>query len=372
MKYLHNYILESLNKISPTKSWVIEHYDLFNERYFNNELPKSNEISLEVIRSKGTELGCQGEYVAWYTASSSMENGKYIMYIRPNGVPASWSATFNGKRWKHEANVANYKRVKSILELKPFIRINSIYVATENNLEDTLIHEMVHLYTYKDGLAPKQAHGAEFKRKCKEIRNLAKQKYNTEYELLTKAGSNEYFEFDDDQKEKIKNEIQKAKGKGGGVIGVYLVFNKKLMKENNFKYPERFFFCTKNMLNQLIYDIKNRAIDRKYMTNIYISEDSYEKMSNKYGKFKTIRRYQFWNPDDYPLSKTYMIESAKDIINESLNEDKKPYIQPNINIIIPSEINLSEINIEDLIELQNKETDEQTGTKENDKNIITP
>lgn len=48
---------------------------------------------------------------------------------------------------------------------------------TETDMEDTLIHEMIHYYTYKDGLAPKQAHGTEFRKVCDYIRALAKQKH---------------------------------------------------------------------------------------------------------------------------------------------------------------------------------------------------
>ena len=80
MKQLISFLIESLNKFKPTKKWMVEHYDLFNERYFNNELPSSNKIKLSVIREDGDEFGSQGMSKPYWIYTNSTEEGKYIMY----------------------------------------------------------------------------------------------------------------------------------------------------------------------------------------------------------------------------------------------------------------------------------------------------
>ena len=104
--------------------------------------------------------------------------------------------------------------------------------------------------------------------------------------------------------------------------------------------------------------------------DIISAEDSYEKMSNVYGKFQTMNTYRFWDGNDYEKSKEFMIDNAKDILNESLTEAKKPYIKPEIFMYeIPANSNLSNINLEDIINTE-IEDDEKKGSLENNKKII--
>lgn len=373
MKNLLQYILEAANKFTPTETWLKENYDKYNKDLFNNELPSSDKIKLTVARTKGSELGCQGFEKTFYFSSEFMENGMYRMRVlKPGkyiGLRGYWK---NGRRHtEYIADDENTSPVKSCLELNPFININASFIATEHNLQDTLIHEMVHLWVSKDGLEPKQAHGKEFKKKCNEIRKLAKEKYGIEYELTTKATNHDEYEFDDKRKQETVEIIQKNKRRGGGVIGVYMMLNNEVLK-TSLPYTERFFFCTKSMFPKLLETVK--YYERKYLTNIYVSENSYEKMCNTYGVFKTINKYQFWDINNYTKAREIMVKNATDVFNESLNEDKKPYIKPEIFMYqIPANTNLSDIDLEDIInaKIENNEMGAKN-SPENEKNMITP
>lgn len=374
MKNLLQYILEATNKFTPTETWLKENYDKFNEELFNTELPSSKDIKLSVARTKGSELGCQGFEKTFYFSSEFMENGMYRMRVlKPGkyiGLSSYWK---NGRRHtEYIADDENTTPVKSCLELKPFININAIYVATEHNLEDTLIHEMVHLWVSKDGLEPKQAHGKEFKKKCNEIRKLAKEKYGIEYELTTKASNYDEFEEDDKKKKETEQIIQKNKKRGGGVLGVFILLDDKVKTETSLPYSERFFFCTKSKLNSLLREVK--YYDGKYIKHIYVTEDSYEKLCNIYGIFKIINRYRFWDTNNYTKAREIMVKNATDVFNESLNEDKKPYIKPEIFMYqIPANTNLSDIDLEDIVNVKIENNEMETkNSPENEKNMITP
>lgn len=371
MKNLVQYILEASEKMHPTKEWMIEHYNKFNKELFNGELPGTNIVSLEAQRFKskahGNALGMQGFGKTFFISKDNMENGMYRMLTIIPGKQISYRSRLRG--WEPILTSENCVPVNSCKELQPWIWMNTIYVATEEQLEDTLIHEMVHLWVSKDGLEPKQAHGKEFKRKCNEVRKLAKEKYGIDYELQTKANRNDEYEYDDQKKQETFALIQKNKKRGGGIIGIYIIFDESIKTDiGEAPYDKRFLFCTKRMFPKLLNEIKHTG--KEYLKHIYISEDSYEKMSNVYGKFQTMNTYRFWDGNDYEKSKEFMIDNAKDILNESLTEAKKPYIKPEIFVYeIPANSNLSNINLEDIINTE-IEDDEKKGSLENNKKII--
>ena len=374
MKNLVQYILEAAEKFTPTQDWFVERYNKFNKELFNNELPNSNDVKLTITRTKGTELGCQGFGRMFYFSSQFMENGMYRMRVLKPGKYIGLRGYFkNGRQYtEYIVDDENTVPVKSCVELHPFININAIYVATEHNLEDTIIHEMIHLWVSKDGLEPKRAHGKEFKKKCNEIRKLAKEKYGIEYELTTKAINQDEFEYDDKKKKETEQIIQKNKKRGGGVLGVFILLDDRVKTETSLPYVERFFFCTKSMLNSLLKEVKD--YDGKYIKHIYVTEDSYEKICDIYGIFKIINRYRFWDTNNYTKAKEIMTKNATDVFNESLNEDKKPYIKPEIFMYqIPANTNLSDINLEDIVDAKiENDNQEIKNSPENEKNMITP
>lgn len=229
--------------------------------------------------------------------------------------------------------------------------MNNKYIYEELEKEDTLIHEMIHLWTYKDGYAPKQAHGKEFKKKCKEIRDIAKKRYNKDYSLGTRATDSSKFEVAD--KGEVNNAIKQASLRGGGIVSIYF----EVEDEKN---PHRFFFCAQKLLDYTLVDIKIEHKDK--LKSVYISGDSYIPMCEKFGKFKTMNNYNgYWSTENFAGS-TELLKVGDNVINKGasdirkmlnecfINEDKKPYIKPEITVIeIPAKINLSKINMEDIV-----------------------
>lgn len=376
MKQLNKYIFESINKFTPTQEWLIQRYNKFNKELFNNELPNSKDVQLTISRTKGTELGCQGFNRTFFVSSDFVENGMYRMRVVKPGSYVGYRGGFrNGRQYtEYIVTSENTIPVKSCIELRPFININAIYVATERNLEDTVIHEMIHLWVSKDGLEPKRAHGKEFTHKCNEIRKLAKEKYNIEYELTTKAKAHDEFEYDDKKKEETNNIIQKNKKRGGGAVGVYIIFDEAI-KKTKCHYDKRFFFCTSRVLPKLLEEVKGYEKESKYIKNIYITNDSYEKICDIYGAFKLVTTYKFWNIDNYAKAESILTKNATDVLNENLNEDKKPYVKPEMFMFeIPKKINLSNIDLEDIInsKIDDNDNNKVKGSNQNDKNLIDP
>lgn len=307
MKSLVNYILESEQKIRPTTYWAQEHYVKFNKMYFGGELPGLDKVTVKAIdRNRDSSLARQGVYKTYYISKDRMRNDKYVMLVFDK---SPWMRSVGNGKWEPVFD-GSEREVKSIVELDPFIIMNSSYLMTQNEMEDTLLHEMVHLYCELDGTAPRYAHGKEFKKKCKEVRELAKEKYGKEYSLMTKLQNpdnavqdNEYIQRE------LKRAIQKAKTKGGGIVGVYFELSEDLYTKN--KNLKRFFFCTKNVLDNIMYKVKYYHIGK--MTCLYITEDSYEKMSKEYGAFKTVRTYRYWKGEDYSKAEEYM-KTGKNLI----------------------------------------------------------
>lgn len=368
MKSLLSFITESEDKMSPTKEWMREHYELFNKIYFNYDLPDVNDVILIVRKVNEDWLGCQGENIRYYISEDHMENGMYIMYSEANGQKGQ----YNKGRWTLYPIVDESSRIYNIVELEPYIYLSPKYKFTETEMEDTLIHEMIHLWTFKDGLAPKRAHGKEFKAKCKEIRELAKSKYGKTYHLTTYCNDMTSTEMSDAEKNKITKELQASASKGGGIISLYFTFDPDKVKGTKWPQTDRFLFCTKNMLSKIVDEIQQN--DKDKLLHMYVSTTSYEPICLKYGKFSTVRGYRYWDLNNYRDAKEFLLKDATDILvkNESLNESKKPYIKPMINVIeIPAETNMSAINLEDIVNGFKDESSEQTGTKENDNNLIT-
>lgn len=336
MKQLSQYINETLkNAFEIDEKWMKSKYDEFNKIYFDKELPSSKKIGLRYERLPKNTLGFQGYKESFFYHKAYMKHGRYIMLNK------------------------KYQPISSIFDLDPYIALNSLLNATENQWEDTLIHEMVHLYTYKDCLAPKQAHGPEFRAKCDWIRRKAKEEYGKDYELEIYAKRETEYELKDDIKKKISNSNRYV-----GVVSVYIEMNDKI-KITKWPHQYRFFFCKVENYDKIISDIMR--IEKQYIKGIYRSFNTYEKMSDKYGDFPIVRTYKYWPGDKYELAKK-ILKVGKNLYN--VNEEKKEYVKPEMTVYeIPGNINLSDVDLEDIIKLIDKEEDIKS-SKENEKNMI--
>lgn len=327
MKNLSEYIKEaSFEVFNKTKEWMEEIYDEFNEKYFNNELPDSRQIELDVLPLKGKRLGEQGFEEPWYINRSKIAYGQYIML-----------------RKDYKGRTVDVNDI--ISELHPYIHLSTKFDATQLQWEDTLLHEMIHLWTHKDGYAPKQGHGPEFRKKCDEIRQIAKVKYDKDYELEIYAKNSNAYSLTEKETQKV---IEKNKKKLAKTIGIYFELSTN-------HYPERFLFVSKNVFPKMLREI--RKYDENIITGMWLSNDSYEKMCKQYGTFPVGRTYKYFDTKSYPKAINYMKigENIVDLdysnIYESMiDEAKKKYIKPEMDVIeITSDINIGEINLEDIV-----------------------
>lgn len=364
MKSLVQFILEAQSK--PTLDWMKEHYEKYNKELFDNELPSN--IRLGLIVSKTDSLGWQGFDKLYYVWKHLTKNGMYISYIPKPGKETSTYYSSN-----------DYDEVTDCAMLDPYIELNPKYQFSDFKKEDTLIHEMIHLWVSRHGLQPKRGHGKEFTNKCNEIREKAKKLYGVEYELTTyaKLDDNNYKIADDVQKN-MKKDIIKASKRGGGVVSVYLIHNRDEMINNSLerKYPKRFFFCTKSMLSKMIEPVASSP----GLKEVYISAKSYIPFVEKFGKIQTINKYgPFWDATQFDEDMFIDGAEMKKIFNESLItesllsklKDIVKRIMKNVFIKIDKKTPSSEINLEDMLNYaEEHDGEEQQGTSENDKKMI--
>ena len=384
MKSFVQFLYEAQSKV--TIAWMEEHYKKYNEELFNNELPEKIELG---FTKGGDSLGLQGFNKSWYYNRKDMKNDMYRMFVYERDYTNAEETKGDGF-----SIICGYTTkevyINDASELDPYIYMSPKYNFSDFQKEDTLIHEMVHLWVSKDGLCPKRGHGKEFKRKCKEIREKAKQLYGIEYDLQTIAVSHDEeeksFEYTEEVKKQLQDEMNKAAKRGGGVYSIYLEFDKSKMPSSTLnqikmmKFTKRFFFCTKNRLELILSQIK-RSSSSNAITNIWVSNSSYIPMAEKYGKFKTVNNYgEFWdaNKFDDKVLKT----NAKDVLNENLNEGLLDGLKKlvkrimSIFVKVPKGAPMDNFNAEDVInyadELENFEdyVEEFEGSAENNKKAI--
>lgn len=340
MKSLIQYILEIKDSFtSITTEWMISNYDRFNKMYFNNDLPHSSEIDIQYTYNssiKGTTLGCQGFHRACRIYYSKMKNGMYMLYDTKSSI--------------------NDSPITNLRDLDPFIYINKNVPMTIDKYEDTLIHEMIHLWVSRNCLYPKHAHGKEFKAKCKEIREIAKTRDGKDYELTTYAqkenGNYDYTEV-------IKTQLKNKKNLKN-IVGMFIEFNTNKLKDP--RQGKIYTFCSRNTSKKFIQYIKNEY--GKYNPTIYITEDSYEKICMYCQTlFKTFTTFRYWILDNYKEERgekefIYKImTNTTEIIKENQNEIDESYWNERprkltkedvkgIMYIIPADTDLSDFDTE--------------------------
>lgn len=333
MKSLKNYISEAYSKISTP--WMISHYKKYNKIYFNNELPDAKYIDIQYTYNEsinGSMLGCQGFHETIYFNRGKTRNGMYII--------------LDGSC--HEQT--------DLLKLKPFIYINNKISMTMDKFEDTLIHEMIHLWTSKDCLWPKQAHGKEFKKKCNEIREMAKEMYGKNYELTTYASDESAYDYT----EMLQSRLAEKNTKN--IVGMLIEFDPRTLKDP--KNSPIYTFCTRNVskkfVNMLLTQYKSKH------PKIYITEGIYEEMCMKcqmlFGTFTSFRYYILskYNGNDEERKYIYEImTNTREIISEGrITEnywtERPPKINPKdlkggLVYMIPADTDLSDFDSKDAI-----------------------
>lgn len=187
-KLLGNFLLEDNEKnevIEPTVAWVKQKYNEFNEKYFDNFLPKCS-ISVRPLGEKGGYV-LGGTFRFMNAKNALVGLGVNLVYNEDTGG-------------YDEINKDTIYKV-----LKPVITINSKYSAPAKVLENTIIHEMCHYYTYfdKDGNfrncdKENEHHGNDFLEAAKMISEKSNGEINIkrllEAEEIEQLSASSYFE----------------------------------------------------------------------------------------------------------------------------------------------------------------------------------
>jgi hypothetical protein len=295
---LTDYIFEEEQKIAArnkaTVDRIKEFYPIFNERYFNNELPDRINFYCHV-ESKETYLACQGFERPFYVSNDHMEGDMYRMYYKSTGQ----RAIRKGKGWQWVPIVDEATKIDDCTILRPYILFNTKFELSDKEFEDTLIHEMVHLWVSRNGLEPKRAHGKEFTSKCNEIRKIAKKKYNTEYFLTTKAEHVEEYGLSKEAEEKLKSSIVQSVA-GKGLLSVYIEFDEDTtIQWHQDDSRRQIIFCTKNVLKKIWSNITDNNTYDDFKV-VKISTSGYENLCNKIGqKLKRVTTYRYYRLDQF-------------------------------------------------------------------------
>lgn len=265
--------------IEPTPELLEERYNLYNKTLFNNSLMEC----VFAIRNLGSKtLGCFYFETGNRLFVSKSNNGK--MYYQNLGE----------KIWIDKNNFVQY--------CNPHIALNSNYKWTLDGVDDTLVHEMCHYYTYMHGWSPKQAHGIEFR----DIGMVVSSRSNGRFSIKRLASS------EDMKKVELNPEIQaqkdkmlKARLKNSVVMLIYFntgkvfmvhSFNlktayniieqlKKYSPKNNVDYV---LTCPEDSLKQLLFDNKYKSMSYKYR-GWYIQDTEFlKKIENGHFNFNRI------------------------------------------------------------------------------------
>lgn len=344
---LKKYILENSSSFTfiPTNEWMEEKFKEFNRTLFDNKLPYCYlEATKDPSKLKKQYCGLFTLQVDWYYWKDKKHNDRgYKIYFRI------------GK---------GSKMAESIDELKPAIYMNTaVKYETEERMESTLIHEMIHLYTFKDCYCPIQCHGKEFKSMCKLLTAKGERIYNKKFVLTTYCDLVD-FEYDE---ETVKKEKEKLKGKT--MISMLLEFDEnELLKHMSatkvLKNKSRIILCFEEYVNKIVNEVKAEEI--KYgLKSIIISRTAFDKSPSLLGKIKTMRKYSgyYYITDLENLYSNILDDENKEILFEkNISEGKiKNFInkvKDLIKMFIKKGTNLSIDNIDDISQIEYHRLDE--------------
>ena len=167
--------------IDLTVDWMSKKFNEMNALLFDCVL-KPCKLS---IFTKGK--GSRGNTLGWYHFKP--EYGAY--YERTS---KGWQAYFKDS----EGNKLVITEEDYNYFFNPEIKLNGNYNWTEKAALSTLVHEMCHYYTFRNGFAPRQAHGPEFRKIAAEVSMKSNDFFIVE--RLAKAEQMSEMEFTDSMK----------------------------------------------------------------------------------------------------------------------------------------------------------------------------
>lgn len=258
--------MEKQDRFKPTVSWMEKKYNEFNESLF---------------------LGLLGDCIFSVKPISDKAYGRFqltgsYLYIE------QWSRRlYVDIPYPYGFGVNKYVNSDNFFQkAQPMITLNGNYLATEEAWENTLVHEMCHYYTYKDGRAPKQGHGPEFRRIADRVSMYSDGRFSIQ-RLATAEESNNY-ELD-------QNEVDRLEKKFSNII-VILVYRQNGSVEMTITKK-------KDLVDKILNFVQNNQFMRgcgvKYCK--VGSGPELAKILIKYKYMKTQNSYRYYSIEGTPI-----------------------------------------------------------------------
>lgn len=276
--------MDNGNVMQPTVEWMAKNYKKYNAELFDGKL---GECKFDVRSSGIRNLG----YFKF------LKNNVYIDYDRRMFVQKSYL----GRTYVNHDN---------FVELcDPIIVMNGGYSAPEEDLLNTLIHEMCHYYTFCFGRNPKQGHGPEFRR----IGQIVSYKSNGRFSIQRLATADEMSRHK--ESEELKQKKERLEQSRLNNINAYI------WETNNGRVK----LCTTSSKNVFARIVNNsRYLNIKKL--IVVNDVEFNKLlkANRYfANFRTIKTWDitdllwFFGIDD--IEEKYNTRTLIDNTNESVN-----------------------------------------------------
>ena len=295
-------------KIKPTVEWMAAKYDQFNRELFGGTL---GQCEFEVFT---TGKGSRGRAYGWFS-----------MKAPGLGVKSS-GRMYN--RYTGDAVTAKY----FVQMCAPVIALNGNYSWTEGAMENTLIHEMCHYYTYKDGYCPRQAHGPEFRQIAAEI--SARSNGRITIQRLASAEKMANTELDADIAAANQRRLDKKKASVTAVIAYMENGTVELSLTSSGALVDEIIRLSEHRLRYGDTSGRDRIPKRIITSN---DPNLIEKFFSC-GYRKNLRTYRFWNIEKYPW--VFNIESEYQVnvrLAESVKRTLSMIIEDVVNNFVADE-----------------------------------
>lgn len=278
--------------INIDSKWLENKYNEFNAKYFGNKLGLCDFGMFTT--GKGSRGGTLGHFFLQdkkvYGRLRYERANRKIFIQRPNGDRVI-------------VDCHNFYQ-----ECHPTIELNGNYRWTEEGAEDTLIHEMCHYYTYKNGWYPRQGHGYEFKEIAYAVSRASEGRFTIQ--RLATAEEMSRLELDSDIKAQNDQRIQRRLDRSvvaliytenGDVrltlasdLGVILNISKGIYTNRILEIKA----SSDDDLKRLLFANNYRSISRSYRFWRIQGKPIYDKIRNGNFEFATVYKYKPKEPDE--------------------------------------------------------------------------
>lgn len=293
-------------KFKPTREWLTEKYDQFNQELFNGELGSCN------LQAFTSGRGSRGGRLGYFTTGNTRlgidnETGQML-----------------DKYTKKKVTSENFVEM-----FQPVIAVNANYTWTEEVLENTLIHEMCHYYTYKDGYCPRQGHGPEFRYIASRVAQLSNGRFNIQRLATAEEMSN--LELDTDIKTANQRRLAKKKSNMTAVLVYMDNHDVQLTLTTSQKLVDQIVNANKERSRG--YDSYSNFRPVKILT---CSDPAFIDKLFSLGYKQSMRTYRYWNVGDKVWANA--VETSYDV-NVELRESKARSLSVIVEEVVNSFLN---------------------------------